>query len=160
MATDPSPAVTDASEPLTGQVVIVTGASRGIGRGLALGLARAGAAVVCAARSDTESAGGLPGTIRETADAIRGEGGVALPLRCDIGVEADITSLVDATRSEFGRLDVLVNNAMAPTRTPFVESTAGDWDESMRINVRSLYLTARAAVPVISTSRQARPIPR
>ncbi len=153
MASDASRAdgsVADASDPLAGQVAIVTGASRGIGRGLALGLARAGAAVVCAARSDTESAGGLPGTIRDTADAIRSEGGVALPLRCDIGVEADITALVEATRLQLGRLDVLVNNAMAPTRASFLDSSADEWDESMRINVRSLYLSARAVVPVMA----------
>jgi citronellol/citronellal dehydrogenase len=134
------------SGPLAGQVAIVTGASRGIGRGLALGLARAGAAVVCAARSETETSGGLPGTIHATADAIRAEGGTAIARRCDIGVEADIVSLIDATRSEYGRIDTLVNNAMAPTRAPFLDSTAADWDESMRVNVRSLYITARAVV--------------
>ncbi len=138
------------SGPLEGQVAIVTGASRGIGRGLALGLAAAGAAVVCAARSETETPGGLPGTIHATADAIRAAGGVALARRCDIGVEDDIVSLVDATRSEFGRLDALVNNAMAPTRAPFLDSTIREWDESMRINVRSLYLTCRAAVPAMT----------
>ncbi len=139
--------MTDTSDPLAGQVAIVTGASRGIGRGLALGLARAGAAVVCAARSETEAGGSLPGTIHATAEAIRSEGGVALAFRCDIGVEDDIVAMVDTTRSELGRIDVLVNNAMAPTRTPFVDSSAAEWDESMRINVRSLYVTSRAVVP-------------
>jgi citronellol/citronellal dehydrogenase len=138
------------SGSLTGRVAIVTGASRGIGRGLALGLAAAGAAVVCAARSETEAPGGLPGTIHATADAIRAEGGVAIAQRCDIGVEDDIVSLIDATRSEFGRIDVLVNNAMAPTRAPFLDSTAAGWDESMRINVRSLYITCRAVVPAMA----------
>ncbi|HEY5165551.1 MAG TPA: SDR family NAD(P)-dependent oxidoreductase, partial [Acidimicrobiia bacterium] len=90
------------SVSLAGRVAIVTGASRGIGRGLALGLAAAGAAVVCAARSETEAPGGLPGTIHATAEAIRAAGGVAVAQRCDIGVEHDIVSLIDATRSEFG----------------------------------------------------------
>lgn len=135
------------SEALAGRVAIVTGASRGIGRGLALGLAHAGAAVVCAARSETEAPARLPGTIHATADAIRADGGVALARRCDIGVEDDIVSLIDTTRSEFGRVDVLVNNAMAPTRAPFLDSTTAEWDESMRVNVRSLYLTCRAVVP-------------
>lgn len=141
--------MTDPSGSLAGQVAVVTGASRGIGYGLALGLARAGAAVVCAARTETDGAGGLPGTIHRTADAIRAEGGVALARRCDIGVEQDIVALVDATRSEFGRLDVLVNNAMAPTRAPFLDSTVAEWDESIRINVRSLYVTSRAVAPVM-----------
>jgi NAD(P)-dependent dehydrogenase (short-subunit alcohol dehydrogenase family) len=137
------------SGSLAGRVAIVTGASRGIGRGLALGLAGAGAAVVCAARTETEAPGGLPGTIHATADAIRAEGGVAVARRCDIGVERDIMSLIDATRSEFGRIDVLVNNAMSPTRAPFLESTVAEWDESMRVNVRSLYVTCRAVVPAM-----------
>jgi citronellol/citronellal dehydrogenase len=135
---------------LAGRVAIVTGASRGIGRGLAVGLAAAGAAVVCAARSETEAPGELPGTIHATADAIRAEGGVAIAQRCDIGVEHDIVSLIDAARSEFGRIDVLVNNAMAPTRAPFLDSTAAEWDESMRVNVRSLYVTCRAVVPAMA----------
>jgi NAD(P)-dependent dehydrogenase (short-subunit alcohol dehydrogenase family) len=142
--------MTSSAAPLDGQVAIVTGASRGIGRGLALGLARAGAAVVCAARSETETPGGLPGTIHDTADAIRAEGGQALAQRCDIGIEADIVALIDAARSEFGRVDALVNNAMAPTRAPFLDSTAAQWDESMRINVRSLYLSARAVIPAMA----------
>src|SRR3954452_7644183 len=96
--------------PLDGQVVIVTGASRGIGKGLALGLADAGASVVCAARTVSPSSEGLPGTIGETADAITAAGGHATAIRCDIGVETDIDNLVTQTLKEFGRLDVLVNN--------------------------------------------------
>jgi len=152
---DPMSAATDTARPdpggpdLTGKVAIVSGASRGIGRGLALGLAQAGAAVVCSARTTTDRPNdlGLPGTIEETVDAIRAVGGDALAVRCDIGVADDITALVDATISRYGRLDVLVNNAMAPTRGLFPETTEDMWDESMRINVRSLFLTAQAVVP-------------
>lgn len=133
--------------PLAGQVAIVTGASRGIGRALAVGLAQAGAAVACAARTEVTTPGGLPGTIHETADAIRAGGGNAVALRCDIGSEDDIRALVAATREQLGPVDVLVNNAMAPTRGAFTESTADDWDESMRINVRSLFVTAKAVLP-------------
>jgi NAD(P)-dependent dehydrogenase (short-subunit alcohol dehydrogenase family) len=132
---------------LSGRVVIVTGASRGIGKGLALGLARAGARVVCAARTVDAHPDGLPGTIHETVTSIEAADGTALAVRCDIGVESDIEHLVDETLSAFGRVDVLVNNAMSPTRTPFATSTAAQWDESMRVNVRSLYLFCKAVVP-------------
>jgi citronellol/citronellal dehydrogenase len=132
---------------LEGTVAIVTGASRGIGKGLALGMARAGAAVVCAARSEKESPGGLPGTIHATADEITAVGGRAIAVRCDIAVADDIDNLVERTVAELGRLDVLVNNAMAPTRGLFDETTLEMWDESMTTNVRSLFLFCKAAVP-------------
>ena len=135
---------------LAGRVVIVTGASRGIGKGLAVGLAGLGASVVCAARSEQAAPGGMPGTIHETAREISDAGGTAHAVRCDIGDAGDITRLVGETIARFGRLDVLVNNAMAPTRALFMESTVDEWDESMRVNVRSLYLFARAVVPVMA----------
>jgi NAD(P)-dependent dehydrogenase (short-subunit alcohol dehydrogenase family) len=136
-------------EDLRGRVIIVTGASRGIGKGLALGLAQLGASVVCAARTQASEGGpdALPGSIAETADAIRAAGGTALAIRCDIGEPADIEDLVETTVRELGRIDVLVNNAMAGTRVSFDESTVEQWDTSMRINVRSLYLLCRAVVP-------------
>ena len=136
-----------AAVDLTDRVVIVTGASRGIGKSLATGLAELGARVVCAARSEVATPGGLPGTIHDTVREIEAAGGRAIAIRCDIGDPADITALVDATVARFGGLDALVNNAMTPTRSPFAESTVEEWDESMRVNVRSLYLFARAVVP-------------
>ena len=135
------------TRPLDGAVAIVTGASRGIGRGLALGLADAGATVVCAARTVHAGPASLPGSIHETAGAIAAAGGRALAVRCDIGVADDITALVDRSVDAFGRVDVLVNNAMTPTRGSFDETTVAMWDESMRVNVRSLFLFAKAVVP-------------
>jgi NAD(P)-dependent dehydrogenase (short-subunit alcohol dehydrogenase family) len=132
---------------LSGRAIIVTGASRGIGKGLALGLASLGASVVCAARSEVVKPGGLPGTIHDTVAEIEAAGGTALAIRCDIGDEADIRHLVDETVAQFGRLDVLVNNAMSPTQALLAESNVGEWDESMRVNVRSLYVFVQAVTP-------------
>ena len=134
---------------LSGQVAIVTGASRGIGKGLALGLARAGAAVVCAARTVQEIPGELPGTIHQTVADIEALGGRALAVRCDIGIPSDVQHLMDAAAEHFGRLDVLVNNAMAPTRGLFDEITLEMWDESFTTNVRSLLTTTKAAAPLM-----------
>jgi NAD(P)-dependent dehydrogenase (short-subunit alcohol dehydrogenase family) len=138
------------SKELDGRVIIVTGASRGIGKGLALGYAEQGAAVVCAARSARESPSDLPGTIDATVDAIMSAGGRAIAVRCDIGVEDDIRRLVDRTMDEYGRVDTLMNNAMAPTRASFDESTVDLWDESMRVNVRSLFLLTKLVEPHMS----------
>ena len=135
------------TDELHGRVVIVTGASRGIGKALALGLAARGAAVVCAARTVTADPGGLPGTIHATADAIVHAGGRALAVRCDVGNADDLHHLVDETMAHFGRVDVLVNNAMAPTRGRFDELSFEAWDESMAANVRSLFVLAKLVVP-------------
>jgi NAD(P)-dependent dehydrogenase (short-subunit alcohol dehydrogenase family) len=102
--------------------------------------------VVCAARTVDAHPDGLPGTIHETVARIHSDGGTALAVRCDIGVASDIENLIATTVTTCGRLDVLVNNAMTPTRTTFADSSIEQWDESMRVNVRSLYLFCAAAV--------------
>lgn len=102
--------------------------------------------MTCAARSHTTSETGLPGTVQAVAERIRAAGGAALPIRCDIGNEADLRAMVDATVAEFGGVDVLMNNAMASTRATFVDSTPEQWDESMLINVRSLFVSAKAVL--------------
>jgi citronellol/citronellal dehydrogenase len=135
------------NEDLTGRVVVVTGASRGIGKGLALGLAARGAAVVCAARTVSEEPGGLPGTIHVTADAIKEAGGEAIAVRCDVAVPEDLEVLISSALTELGRVDSLINNAMSPTRGLFDETTVQMWDESMTANVRSLFLLTKLVVP-------------
>ncbi|MDG2304633.1 MAG: SDR family NAD(P)-dependent oxidoreductase [Candidatus Binatia bacterium] len=136
---------------LSDRVAVVTGASRGIGKALAVGLAAAGAKVVCAARSRDEAPNpeGLPGTIEETVRSIGQNGGTAIAVRCDIGVERDIEKLVAETLSAFGRLDILLNNAMTPTRGAFDAMTGDEWDRSMLVNVRSLYVSCRAVLPTM-----------
>ena len=137
---------------LSDRVVIITGASRGIGKGLAIGLAAEGATVVCAARSLTTSAEGLPGTVSDTVTEIESAGGRGLAVGCDIGNADDLERLVATAVDTYGRIDVLINNAMAQTRSTFADSTAEDWDTSMRVNVRSLYVTCRAVIPHMTAS--------
>lgn len=128
---------------------MVTGASRGIGKALAVGLATAGARVVCAARSSDEHPGELSGTVERTATTIAESGGTALPVRCDIGVASDISRLFDVTIRAWGRVDVLVNNAMTPTRGLWRDTSLESWDLSMRVNVRSLFLLSKAVHPIM-----------
>ncbi|MBT4161976.1 MAG: SDR family oxidoreductase [Gammaproteobacteria bacterium] len=105
---------------LLDQVVVVTGASRGLGRAIALACAQEGAKVVVAARTEQVWNEKLPGTVFETADEIEKIGGVALPLRCDVAVESDLIELVNTVHDRLGPIDVLVNNAAltVPGRPP------------------------------------------
>src|SRR5664280_779144 len=93
---------------LRGRVAVVTGASRGIGKALALRLAREGADVTVAAKS-VKSTGRLPGSIHETADAIRALGRRAIAVATDVRDEDAVRRMVERTMEEFGRLDILVN---------------------------------------------------
>ena len=97
-------------DDLDGRVAIVTGASRGIGRQIALELGRRGMTVVVAART-VDPHRRLPGTIGETVAAIEAAGGTALAVRTDVTVVEDLEQLVATAAAEFGRIDVLVNNA-------------------------------------------------
>jgi citronellol/citronellal dehydrogenase len=94
------------------KVAIITGASRGIGRALALGLAREGWSVVIAAKS-TESTERLPGSIHSVAQEVEALGGQALPVQVDVRDEAQIEAMVAQTIDRFGRIDLLINNAGA-----------------------------------------------
>ena len=133
---------------LENKVAIVTGSSRGIGKAMALGLARAGASVVVAARSESER-DLAPGTIYATAAEIEEKGGRALPIRCNVREEESINDMVRQTCQAFGRIDVLVNNAGIGTYRPFLESTLKEWDLVMDINLRATYIGCRAVAPVM-----------
>lgn len=104
-----------------GKVAIVTGASRGIGKAIALGLAQGGASVVVAARS-REPRPDLPGTIQETVSQIENSGGTALAVACDVRDDDSIRELVEQTLDEYGAVDVLINNAGIGGYTPFLQS--------------------------------------
>ena len=133
---------------LEDKVAIVTGSSRGIGKAMALGLARAGASVVVAARSESER-DNAPGTIYATAAEIEALGGQALPVRCNVREEESIRSLVEQTLDVYGAVDILINNAGIGTYRPFLESTVKEWDLVLDINLRATYLGCRAVAPIM-----------
>jgi citronellol/citronellal dehydrogenase len=132
---------------LEGKVAIVTGASRGVGRNIALELARAGAHIVVAARTEQVRDPKLPGTIFETAEEIRALGRRALPVRTDVTDEESIEAMVRRTLEELGRIDILVNNAGIMAPGPLVDVPLKRWDLVMRVNVRGPVACSRAVWP-------------
>ena len=132
---------------LKDRVAVVTGASRGVGKNIALEMAREGAAIVVAARSEEVRDPKLPGTIYETADEVRSLGARALAVKTDVTDEESIEAMVQQALAEFGKIDILVNNAgiMIPGR--LVDLSLKRWDLVMRVNVRGPVACARAVLP-------------
>jgi citronellol/citronellal dehydrogenase len=131
---------------LKGKVGIITGASRGIGRALALGLAREGCAVAIAAKS-TESTEKLPGSIFTVAQEVEALGGQALPLAVDVRDADAIEAMAARTLERFGRIDILVNNAGALWWKPILETPAKRFDLVLGVNARAAFLCSRAVLP-------------
>jgi short-subunit dehydrogenase len=129
-----------------GFVVIVTGASSGIGRETALEFARRGARVVLAARREDR--------LREVAERVERMGGEALVVRCDVARADDIERLVRETLDRFGRVDVLVNNAGFGFSGTIEETTADDMRELWDVNYMSAFLATKAVLPVMRRQRR------
>jgi NAD(P)-dependent dehydrogenase (short-subunit alcohol dehydrogenase family) len=122
-----------------GRTAIVTGAGRGIGRAIAICLAREGADVAVVDRFEE----GLAATV----EAIEAHGVRALGVRADISDEGDIDRLFGDAVGRFGRLDILVNNAGISLVKPFPETTVDEWDRTFNTNLRAMFLTCRRALP-------------
>jgi citronellol/citronellal dehydrogenase len=129
-----------------GRVAIITGASRGIGRDVAIRLAREGASITIAAKSDTPHPT-LPGTIHETAREIEAAGGQALPLRVDVRDEDAIASMVEETVRQFGKLDILFNNAGAIHLDTVEHTPVKRFDLMYQVNVRASMAASQYAIP-------------
>ncbi len=139
---------------LTGKVAVVTGASRGIGKGIALALGANGATVYVTGRTVSEGGHSLPGTVGETAAEIDRRGGTGIAVRVDHSHDEQVAALFDQVRRERGRLDILVNNAFAipadlTDPKPFWEKPLRNWD-MVDVGVRSNFVAAWHAAQIMT----------
>jgi 3-oxoacyl-[acyl-carrier protein] reductase len=127
------------TDALRDRVGIVTGASRGIGRAIAVTLGRHGVKVVAAARTEQD--------LLSVCAEIESLGGEAMAVRTDMTSEEDIKQLVRAAVQRFGKLDIVINNAGIGVFGPLEETTTDDWDRVMAVNVRGPFMLCREAIP-------------
>lgn len=151
--------MTEGERPLAGRVAVVTGASRGVGKGVALGLGEAGATVYVTGRTLQEGTSKWPGSLAETAAEVTRLGGKGIAVRCDHAVDAEVETLFRRVQQEQGRLDVLVNNVFAapdrmPTDVPFWEVPLSLWDTLHAVGLRSHYVASRCAARVMTAERR------
>jgi NAD(P)-dependent dehydrogenase (short-subunit alcohol dehydrogenase family) len=146
------------SAALDGKVAVVCGASRGIGKGVAFELGRAGAHVVAAGRTLRAGSGSLSGSLEETVAEIEAGGGRGSAIPFDATEEASVSSLFESVRSRHNRLDVLVNSVFdahrfAPTiGLPFWDLPMAAWEQVIDLGTKSAYLAAVAATPLLMKS--------
>lgn len=136
-------------EQLSERVAVVTGASRGIGRGIAIELAQRGAAVVVNYVRDADAAARVVAQIAEG-------GGQACAVQADVSEEADATALIKAATANFGRIDILVNNAGITRDNVIMFMKPQDFDEVLQTNLRSAWLCSRMAVRSMMRKRYGR----
>ena len=127
---------------LEGKVALITGGGSGIGRATALLFAREGAAVAVVDLDESRA--------QAVAREIEDEGGQAIAVRCDVSQAADCQRAIQETVAAFGGLDILFNNAGIIRRASVLEISEEEWDQAMAVNVKSIYLMSRYAIPVIA----------
>ena len=131
---------------LTGKVAVVTGASRGIGAAVARRYVKEGAKVVLASRS--------PEALRKVAQMIKKEGGEVLAVVTDVSIEQDVVQLMDAARTAFKTIDILVTSAGILTpRSPLSEVTEEDWERTMAVNLKGSFFCARETLKVMEKKK-------
>lgn len=126
---------------LKDKVTVVTGAGKGIGKGIALALAKEGASIIVS-DIDLESC-------EEVVKEIEALDGKGLAVKCDVSNKAEVDTMVQATMEKFGKLDILVNNAGIYPFKPFLEMTEEEWDKVLNVNLKSVFLCSQAAVKVM-----------
>src|SRR3972149_4111926 len=134
---------------LTGKIALVTGSSRGIGRGCAVALAEAGADIVVNYRTREEAA-------RETCSLIERLGKRALPFRADVSRASEVGRMMDTLEREMGIVQILVNNAGIATPKPWDRLLEEDCDEAIAVNLKSAFLVTQAVLPGMRARRWGR----
>lgn len=124
---------------LENKVAIVTGAGKGIGWGIATVFSKEGAKVIVVDWDEESGA--------KTAEEIRGSGGDAFFVKCDVSNEEEVKAMVQATVDKYGRLDVLVNNAGVGVYKPVLEATSEDWDHCLAVNLKGVFLCSKYVIP-------------
>ncbi len=128
------------SKPLSGQVAIITGAGKGMGRAISLALARAGAKVAVAARTEAD--------LQSLAEEVAAAGSEAAIFPMDVSIEENDIALVKGTVERFGRLDILVNHAGGGSgHKPWAEMDSDTWDYSLALNAHAPFILSREALP-------------
>lgn len=140
--------------PFKNKTVIITGASRGIGKAIGLKLAADGANIVIASKSVEENPK-LGGTIFSAAAEMEAAGGQALAVQCDIRFEDQVQNVIDKTVEKFGGIDILINNASAINLTPTEQTEPKRFDLMYDINVRGTFMVSKACIPFLKKSANA-----
>jgi 3-oxoacyl-[acyl-carrier protein] reductase len=133
---------------LEGKTALITGAGRGIGRGIALAFAEQGCDIAAAARTADE--------VNATVDAVKRTGRRALALLADVSVESDVRTVVDQSLNAFGQIDILVNNAGYACFKPFIELSLEEWQRTLAVNLTGVFLCAKAVAPSMIARRTGR----
>ncbi len=146
---------------LKGYVAIVTGASRGIGKGVALGLGEAGCTVYVTGRTLRDGDSDRPGSIMATAEEVTRLGGLGIAIKCDHQVDAEVEAVFHRVHEKHGKLDVLINNATSyttphgpPEDHPYWELPIEVWDEMHKVGLRSYYVASIFAARTMVSQRR------
>ena len=132
---------------LNDQIALVTGAGRGLGRSIAIALASENATVIITARTKSQ--------LKETAQQVESAGGKAHIVVADLSEEESIQDLIQTTEKNFGKLDVLVNNAGITLSAKLEDTDTADWDSVFRVNSRAPFILCKEALPLLSKSNSA-----